>query len=153
MCDSILDTTLVCSGSIQTKMNQSVQGNFLVQFMMPLRENCPKTDGVFSAPYFLAFSQNTGKYGTEKTPYLDTFQAVCRKYFRIICLQKQPPDVFCKKRCFQKIHRKTPVPESLFNKVAGLRTPFLQSTSGPLLLYLARSQNFSKNYHFPRIKR
>ena len=31
--------------------------------------------------------------------------------------QKQPPEVFCKKRCslkFRKIHRKTPVPESLF---------------------------------------
>ena len=32
-------------------------------------------------------------------------------------LQKQPPDVFCKKRCsqkFHKIHRKRSVPESLF---------------------------------------
>ena len=32
-------------------------------------------------------------------------------------IQKQSPEVFCKKRCsykFQKIHRKTPVPESLF---------------------------------------
>ena len=31
--------------------------------------------------------------------------------------QKQPPEVFCEKRCswkFHKIHRKTPVPESLF---------------------------------------
>ena len=39
-------------------------------------------------------------------------------------LQKQPPEVFCKKRCskkFHKIHKKTPVPESLFNKVAGLK--------------------------------
>ena len=30
-------------------------------------------------------------------------------------IQKQPPDVFCKKRCsekFCKIHSKTPVPES-----------------------------------------
>ena len=32
-------------------------------------------------------------------------------------IQKQPPEVFCKKFC--KIHRKTPVPETLFNKVAG----------------------------------
>ena len=33
--------------------------------------------------------------------------------------QKQPPEVFYKKRCslkFRKIHRKTPVPESLFKK-------------------------------------
>ena len=38
--------------------------------------------------------------------------------------QKQPPEVFCKKRCSQtfcKIHRKTPVSESLFNKDEGLR--------------------------------
>ena len=42
--------------------------------------------GVFSAPYFpafglnaeylSAFSPNAGKYGPEKTPYLDTFHAV-----------------------------------------------------------------------------
>ena len=39
-------------------------------------------------------------------------------------VQKQPPEVFCKKMCswkFHKIHRKTPVPETFFNKVAGLR--------------------------------
>ena len=32
-------------------------------------------------------------------------------------IQKQPPEVFCKKRCsqkFRKIHRETSVPESLF---------------------------------------
>ena len=28
--------------------------------------------GVFSGPYFPAFSPNTGKYGPEKTPYLET---------------------------------------------------------------------------------
>ena len=37
--------------------------------------------GVFSGPYFPAFgldteSPNAGKYGLEKTPYLDTFHAV-----------------------------------------------------------------------------
>ena len=31
---------------------------------------------VFSGPYFPVFSTNTGKYGPEKTPYLDTFHAV-----------------------------------------------------------------------------
>ena len=39
-------------------------------------------------------------------------------------LQKQPPEVFYWNRCSQKfckIRRKTPVSESLFNKVAGLR--------------------------------
>ena len=33
-----------------------------------LREKCPNTE-FFSGP-------NTGKYGPEKTPYLDTFHAV-----------------------------------------------------------------------------
>ena len=36
--------------------------------------------------------------------------------------QKQPWEVSYKKRCsqkFRKIHRKTPVPETLFHKVAG----------------------------------
>ena len=32
--------------------------------------------GVFSGPYFSAFSPDTGKDGPEKTPYLDTFRAV-----------------------------------------------------------------------------
>ena len=39
-------------------------------------------------------------------------------------VQKQPPEAFCKKMYswkFYKIHRKTPVPETFFNKVAGLR--------------------------------
>ena len=33
----------------------------------------------FSGPYFPAFGLNTGKYGPEKTPYLDTFHAVFGK--------------------------------------------------------------------------
>ena len=32
--------------------------------------------GVFSGPYFPVFGLNTGIYGQEKTPYLDTFHAV-----------------------------------------------------------------------------
>ena len=31
---------------------------------------------VISGPYFPVFSPNTGKYGPEITPYLDTFPAV-----------------------------------------------------------------------------
>ena len=44
--------------------------------------------GVFSVPYFPVFSPNTGKYGPEKTPYLDTFYTVkmiltvLRSFFR-----------------------------------------------------------------------
>ena len=74
--------------------------------------------------------------------------------------QKQPPKVCFEKRCSEKFHitrRKTPVPESFFNKVAKkrlwhrcfpvnfakfLRTPFLQNTSRPLLL-LAQSWKIS----------
>ena len=48
------------------------------------------------------------------------------KFYTIYAMnvQKQPPEVFCRKMCswkFHKIHRKTPVPEAFFNKVAGLR--------------------------------
>ena len=32
--------------------------------------------GDFSGPYFSAFALNTGEYGPEKTPYLDTFYVV-----------------------------------------------------------------------------
>ena len=32
--------------------------------------------GVISGPYFPIFGLNTGKYGPEITPYLDTFHAV-----------------------------------------------------------------------------
>ena len=49
---------------------------------MALREKCINTE-FFSSPYFpvygltvFVFSPNTGKYGPEKTPYLDTFHAV-----------------------------------------------------------------------------
>ena len=39
------------------------------------REKCANTE-FFSGPYFPAFRPNTGKYGPEKVPYLDTFHAV-----------------------------------------------------------------------------
>ena len=32
--------------------------------------------GVFSGKYFPVFSPSTGKYGPEKTPYLETFHEV-----------------------------------------------------------------------------
>ena len=32
--------------------------------------------GIVSGPYFLVFGLNTGKYGPEISPYLDTFHAV-----------------------------------------------------------------------------
>ena len=39
-----------------------------------MRENFPNTE-FFSGPYFAVFGTNTGKYGPEKTPYLDTFNS------------------------------------------------------------------------------
>ena len=53
--------------------------------------------------------------------------------------QKQPPEVFYKKRCslkFRKIHRKTSVTEKHFFEdfVKFLRKPFFQNIFGRLLL-------------------
>ena len=36
--------------------------------------------GVFSGPYFPVFRTNTGKYGPEKNPYLDTFHSMFAKF-------------------------------------------------------------------------
>ena len=43
--------------------------------------------GAFSGPYFPVFGLNTGKYGPEKTPYLDTFYAELREtiFFFFLC--------------------------------------------------------------------
>ena len=38
--------------------------------------------GVISGPYFPALGLNTGKYGPEKAPYLDTFHSLERFRFR-----------------------------------------------------------------------
>ena len=43
---------------------------------LPLREKCPNTEFFLVYGEISAFSPNTGKYGPEKTPYLDTFHAV-----------------------------------------------------------------------------
>ena len=90
----------------------------------------------------------------KKNIYLKKENNYCSKLQSVYnCkLQKQPPDLFYQNRCswkFCKIHGKTPVPESFFNKATGLwhryfsvnfakflSTPFLQNTSGRLLLKL-----------------
>ena len=61
--------------------------------------------------------------------FVATFFATCVPR-RITHLQKQPPEVFYKNK-FRKIHRKTPVSESLFNIVAGLTglTEHLRTTA------------------------
>ena len=44
--------------------------------------------GVISGPYFPIFRLNTGKYGPEITPYLDTFHAVSRCLKENVKLQR-----------------------------------------------------------------
>ena len=41
--------------------------------------------GVISGPYFPVFGPNTGKYGPEITPYLDTFHAVTTSQSALTC--------------------------------------------------------------------
>ena len=51
----------------------------VIYFTLPLREKCPNTEfflvRIFPHSGWI-FSPNAGKYGPEKTPYLDTFHAV-----------------------------------------------------------------------------
>ena len=49
-----------------------------VKVLLIGNEHCEKSVQIrsFSGLYFPVFSPNTGKYGPEKTPYLDTFHAV-----------------------------------------------------------------------------
>ena len=61
----------------------SVFADELIQWTVcvSLREKCPNTEfflvHIFShTKYLSVFSPNAGKYGPEKTPYLDTFHAV-----------------------------------------------------------------------------
>ena len=49
-------------------------------------------------------------------------------FVKMLPVQKQPPEMFCKKRCcskFYKFHRKTPVLGSLFNNF--IKKRFLHS--------------------------
>ena len=43
-----------------------------------IKKHCVKKSkyGIFSGPHFPVFRLSTGKYGPEKTPYLDSFHAV-----------------------------------------------------------------------------
>ena len=45
---------------------------------MALREKCPKMEFFLTCifPHLTVFRSNAGKYGPEKTPYLDTFRTV-----------------------------------------------------------------------------
>ena len=74
---------------------------------------------------------------------ISSTQIVCD----VICVQyvqKQPPEVFFKKRCsenFLLISGKTPVLESLFNKAAGLKDSYFEDICGRLLLYIIKNNS------------
>ena len=83
---------------------QASCSNFRLKLCQTLREKCPNTE-VFFGPYFPVFSPNTGKYGPEKTPYLDTFHAV--KGLRVTKIVKQIKsegvrDKLGARNCFQR---------------------------------------------------
>ena len=60
--------------------------NFNCTMSCPSSIHCVRSDLIrsFSCPYFPLFGLNTGKYGPEKTPYLDTFHAV------MLCCYPEP---------------------------------------------------------------
>ena len=67
-------------------------------------------------------------------------------------VQKQPPGAFCKKMCswkFHKIHRKTPVPEAFFNKVAVVFIIKFEliSHAVPVFPLLSLNKCFVRSYH------
>ena len=81
------------------KVEDTTFGGYLFDDSLP--EKCPNTKFfrfVFSCirtekrrftPLISVFSVNTGKYGPEKTPYLNIFHAVIAKYnFFIILMRK-----------------------------------------------------------------
>ena len=64
---------------------------------------------VFFGPYFAVFSPNTGKYGPEETPYLDTFHLVVRtekvdEKNGIICLVSMFPSQFMVLKLSKTVH-------------------------------------------------
>ena len=60
----------------EKKENKAKQLTFDLWFSLRITAWKVSKYGVFSGPYFPVFSPNTGKYGPEKTSYLDTFDAV-----------------------------------------------------------------------------
>ena len=74
-----------------------------------------------------------------------------RGWSLLLGCMKQPAEVFCKKRCsqkFRKIHSKTPVPESLFDKVTGLRPATLFKKKSLTQIFSFEFCEISKNTFF-----
>ena len=53
-----------------SNVKRKLSRHILKNFVKTLPEKCPNTE------YLSVVSPNAGKYGPEKTPYLDTFHAV-----------------------------------------------------------------------------
>ena len=53
-----------------SNVKRKLSRHILKNFVKTLPEKCPNTE------YLSVVSPNAGKYGPEKTPYLDTFRAV-----------------------------------------------------------------------------
>ena len=86
--------------SLSSKLNHYAFSKWAHWIDLPLREKCPTAE-LFLASIFLysdwiriftpqisIFSPNTGKYGPEITPYLDTFHGVCyfSSWISTLCL-------------------------------------------------------------------
>ena len=87
----------------------------------------------------LEISQNSQKNTCGKVSYLINLQASNTFFREHLWTTASGVEVFCKKgalKKFRKFHRKTPMVESLFNKVAGL-TPILKNIYQRMLLYSA----------------
>ena len=107
------------------KLNLSLRLLSYYLFTNLLRKKMSKY-GVYSGSYFFVFCPNTGKYGPEVTPYLETFHAVV--VYLIICwfttLFRSSRPVFCKKgvlKNFAKFSGKHLCHSLFLNKVACLR--------------------------------
>ena len=65
----------------------------------------------------LRYSKKRGQQKNEHWPWKRGFRHLCTRVLKVEENQKHPPEVFYNKRCsykFRKYHRKTSVPESLF---------------------------------------
>ena len=71
------NTTLEMHGTGRVKLNQFMQYESHGVKSVQVR--------IYSGPYFPEFGLNTGKYGPEITPYLDTFHIVSWTFTNIFC--------------------------------------------------------------------
>ena len=70
--------------TVLNKNNNNEHGEYygtFISFKVQISQNSVKSVQIriFSGPYFYVFGPNTGKYGPEKTPYLDTFHAASKQ--------------------------------------------------------------------------